>query len=115
MMIYVWIVWMMTIIIISIIIDPIGCVDAARHLNERDDVTGQYPSSAEELLAKRQHQKEQYEMKLEEFQQQLSAHQEGLFVLQDFEVERLHKKIKSYSQKIQHLSKDLHDRVSFFF
>jgi exonuclease VII large subunit len=85
-----------------------------RHL-QRDERTGHLPSSAEELLARQDHRKEEFTRRLEEYKLQKENHEQGHRRLQDFEVERLDRKIRAYSNKLEYLNKEMDDFVSFRF
>jgi hypothetical protein len=86
---------------------------SSRSRRERDDMTGHVPSTREEILAKREHRKEEFAGRLEDFQSQWEDHHSGRFLLKPFEVERLERKIKSYTGKLDHLNAEFHDGVRF--
>jgi predicted RNase H-like nuclease (RuvC/YqgF family) len=82
-----------------------------RHL-ERDELTGHVRSSAEELLATRERRRQEFTRRLEDYKQQMEHHEQGHRRLTDYEVERLRKKIKAYSHKLEYLNQEIDDTVS---
>jgi hypothetical protein len=83
-----------------------------RHL-ERDEITGHVGSTREEILARRQHRKDEYSRRLDQLKQQWDDHITGKVPLKEgFETERLKKKIKAYENKLEHLNQEIDDRVS---
>eukprot|EP00934_Nitzschia_sp_Nitz4_P008409 Nitzschia sp. Nitz4//scaffold278_size24532//16724//17239//NITZ4_008378-RA/size24532-augustus-gene-0.16-mRNA-1//-1//CDS//3329545384//8399//frame0 len=77
---------------------------------EKDDVTGYVGTTREELLATRQRRTQDYGAKLQEYQNQLDRHLSGEVPLSAGDVQRLEKKIRAYSNKMEYLTSEMDER-----
>lgn len=84
--------------------------DTRRH--RRDDVTGHVPSTHEEILAHRDRKKDLFGGKLEEMQQKMNDHKNGINLMNKDDYERTERKIKAYENKLEELNREFDERHS---
>ena len=77
-----------------------------------DELTGHISSTYEEVMSTRKLRKEQFGEKLDGFKQQLEKHNSGELLLNEHDYNRVNKKIKMYTHKLNELDLDKDPRVS---